>query len=207
MDDSLEGKMADLLEEEVLTIVKNEMESDTDPAEILDACQKGVEIVGNRYEQGIYFISELMMAGEIFKQVNEILSTKLDMDSITKKGKVVFGTVQGDIHDIGKDLVVGILRSTGYDVTDLGVDVPKEKFVEAIKETDAPILCLSGLLTIAFDSMKETIEALDEAGLRSKTKVIVGGGTVNEKVLEYSGADGWGNDVRAAVIFCRENMS
>jgi methanogenic corrinoid protein MtbC1 len=204
MDSLLGERMADLAEEEVLTIVRKEVASGTDPLEILSTCQKGMELVGGRFSNGTYFVSDLMMAGEIFKQVSAILSPKLAGQSTSTKGKVVFGTVQGDIHDIGKDLVVGILRSVGYEVTDLGVDVPKERFIEAIKQTGATILGLSGLLTVAFDSMKETIKALEAAGLRSKVKVMVGGGPVNDEVRKYTGADGWGNNTQAAVNYCRE---
>ena len=207
MDTTLEQKMADLMEDEVLQLVKKEVEAGTDPMEILTACQKGVEVVGDRYSKGVYFVSDLMMAGEIFKQVNTLLSAKLGGRSIATKGKVVFGTVAGDIHDIGKDLVVGILRSVGYDVTDLGVDVPKEEFIAAVKETGAPVLGLSGLLTIAFDAMRDTIKALEDAGLRQKTKVIVGGGPVNDDVRVYTGADAWGNSTQAAVNFCKEYLS
>jgi methanogenic corrinoid protein MtbC1 len=207
MDTSLEQKMADLMEDEVLDIVRKEVEAGTDAMEILNTCRKGVVIVGDRYAKGVYFVSDLMMAGEIFKQVNAILAARLGGKTTATKGKVVFGTVAGDIHDIGKDLVVGMLRSVGYDVTDLGVDVPKERFVEAVRQTAAPILGLSGLLTIAFDSMRDTIKALEEAGLRLKTKVIVGGGPVNDDVRRYTGADGWGNTTQAAIEFCKEHIS
>ena len=147
MNDTLKEKIADLLEDEVLPIVKKKVESGADPMEILHDCQAGVEIVGERYSRGTYFIADLMIAGEIFKQVNAILLDKFGTQEIKTKGNVVFGTVQEDIHDIGKDLVVGILRSVGYEVTDLGVDVPKERFIEAVHKSEASVLCLSGLLT------------------------------------------------------------
>jgi methanogenic corrinoid protein MtbC1 len=204
MESSLEQKIADLQEEEIFTLVRRELESGTDPMEILNACQKGMELVGERFSTGIYFISDLMMAGEIFRQISSILSPKLGGKSISKRGKVVFGTVKGDIHDIGKDLVVGILRSVGYEVTDLGVDVSSGRFVEAVRETGATVLGLSCLLTVAFDSMKETVKALEDAGLRSKVRIMIGGGPVNEKVCKYTGADGWGNNPQAAVNLCKE---
>jgi methylmalonyl-CoA mutase cobalamin-binding domain/chain len=207
MEKSLEQKVADLEEEEVLKLVQREIDLGKDPGDILSACQKGMEVVGERYSQGEYFVSDLMMAGEIFKEVSAMLSSRLAGKPVPTKGKVVFGTVKGDIHDIGKDLVVGILRSVGYEVTDLGVDVSPERFVEAVREKMAPVLGLSGLLTIAFDSMKETIEALKNAGLRSQTKVMVGGGPVNDEVRKYTGADGWGNDAPAAVNLCKEWIS
>ena len=117
------------------------------------------------------------------------------------------GTVKDDIHTIGKDLVVGMLHSASYDVTDLGVDVPAERFIRTVKETGATVLGLSGLLTIAFDSMKNTIKALEACGLRSKVKVMIGGGPVNEKVCKYTGADAWGNNPQIAVKLCKEWIS
>jgi methanogenic corrinoid protein MtbC1 len=142
------------------------------------------------------------MAGEIFKQANGLVSGKIQSDGREKRGKVVIGTVKGDIHDIGKDIVVGLLQANDYEVIDLGVDVPPARFVEAIQMSHASVVGLSGLLTIAFDSMKATIVALAEAGLRSKVKVMVGGGSVTEQVRDYVGADALGADAQAAVSLC-----
>ena len=121
-------------------------------------------------------------------------------------GTVVIGTVAGDIHDIGKDLVVGLLEANNYKVVDLGVDQAKEVFVQKVKESNAPVVALSGLLTIAFDAMKDTISALSDAGLRDKVKVMIGGGTVSQSVCEYTGADGWGDNAQAAVKLCKQWM-
>ena len=126
------------------------------------------------------------------------------MDVIGSRGKVVIGTVKGDIHDIGKDIVVSLLKAANYDVRDLGVDVPPQKVVDTVKETGATVVGLSGLLTIAFDSMKETVAALATAGLRSKVKVMIGGGFVSETVQHYAGADAWGTDAQAAVSLCNQ---
>ncbi len=204
MDSGIEQKIGDLQEEETLDIVRKELDGGTDPLEILKTCQKGLDIVGERYSEGTYFISDLMYAGEIFKQVSALLIPKLAPDSVTTKGKVVIGTVKGDIHDIGKDLVVNMVSAAGYDVTDLGVDVPVKRFVEAVKETGATVVGLSGLLTIAFDSMKDTIEALEDAGLQHKIKVMIGGALVSQDICEYTGADGWGNNTQIAVNLCKE---
>jgi len=160
--------------------------------------------VGKRFEAGEYWVSDLMMAGEIFKQVSVLLSSRLKTDAICKRGKVVIGTVKGDIHDIGKDIVVSLLKAANYDVRDLGVDVPPQKVVEAVKETGATVVGLSGLLTVAFDSMKETVAALAAAGLRPRVKVMVGGGSVSEKVQHYTGADAWGTDAQSAVSLCNQ---
>lgn len=204
MENKIAEKIADLREEEVLKLVKEELDAGTDPVQILNACQKGMVVVGERFEEGIYFISDLILAGEIFRQVNEDLLPKLTTASEAKGGKVVFGTVKDDIHDIGKDLVIGMLRSANFDVTDLGVDVAPDRFVEEVQKTGAKVVGLSGLLTVAFDSMRATVEAFDAAGLRSKVKIMVGGGPVTERVCEYAGADGWGDDAVRAVNLCMQ---
>ena len=169
----------------------------SDPQAILASCRDGMALVGKRYEAGEYFVSELIMAGEMFKQTNALLAPHFAAGIGSTKGKVVIGTVKGDIHDIGKDLVVGMLKAAGYEVFDLGVDVPKEKFVETARASGAKVVGLSGLLTISFDSMKETIVALKAAGL--PVKVMVGGGPLTEQVREYVGADALGADAQAAV--------
>ena len=207
MDNTLIEKIGDLREEEILEIVKKELAAGTEALEILNASQKGLELVGKKYSEGTYYISDLMMAGEIFKRVSALLAPHLKGGSVATGGKVVIGTVKDDIHDIGKDLVVGMIRSAGFDVTDLGVDVPAERFVEAVKETGATVVGLSGLLTIAFDSMRDTIKALEDAGLRSNLKIMVGGGPVNEEVCKYTGADAWGNNTQVAVNLCKEWIS
>jgi methanogenic corrinoid protein MtbC1 len=201
---SLEYLIGELLEEEAILEVRNQLESGVDPSDILKACQDGIKIVGDRFSSGAYYISDLMMSGEIFKRINEMVLPKLEGRPTTSKGKVVFGTVKGDIHNIGKDLVVGFLRSYGYEVTDVGIDTPVEVFVDAVRKTGAPVVGLSGLLTVAFDGMKETIEALSRAGLTSNPKVMIGGGTINDDVCKYTGADAWGDSPHAALNLCKE---
>ncbi len=199
MEDRLALALADLEEAAALESVDAKLAAGEDPNTIMESCRLGMTEVGKRYEAGEYFVSDLMMAGEILKQVTARVTPHLKSGSAQPKGKVVVGTVKGDIHDIGKDIVVAMLRSNNYEVTDLGVDVPPARFVDALRETGAPILGLSGLLTIAFDGMKETVQALEGAGLRSKVKVMIGGGPVSEMVRESTGADAWGPDAQAAV--------
>jgi len=191
--------LAELEEERVLEIVHNKLADGAEPLSILQACQQGMIEVGERFENSEYFVSDLMMSGEIFKQVSEILEPQLKSVAQISSGAVVVGTVQGDIHDIGKDIVVNMLKSANLDVTDLGVDVPPFQFVDALKETNASVLGLSGLLTLAFDSMKDTVCAIEEAGLRDKVRIMIGGGPVNGGVCEVVGADDWGADAQAAV--------
>ncbi len=196
--------IADLREEEALKIVKDRLSAGEDPVKILEEARKGLEIVGNRFASGEYFIPDLIYSGEIMKQITEIVKPLISQTTQAKKlGKVVIGTVAGDIHDIGKNIVVFMLEVNGFEVYDLGVDVPPERFVEKVKETQAPILGLSGFLTLAFDSMKRTIEALKEAGLRDKVKVMIGGGQVTDEVRKYTGADAYGKDAMAAVSLAK----
>ncbi len=196
--------IADLKEEEALKIVKDRLNGGEDPLKILEEARKGLEIVGNRFATGEYFIPDLIYSGEIMKQITEMVKPLISQTTEAKKlGKIVIGTVAGDIHDIGKNIVVFMLEVNGFEVYDLGVDVPPERFVEKVKETQAPILGLSGFLTLAFDSMKRTIEALKEAGLRDKVKVMIGGGQVTDEVRKYTGADAYGKDAMAAVSLAK----
>ncbi|MGC8825479.1 MAG: cobalamin B12-binding domain-containing protein [Anaerolineae bacterium] len=190
----------------VLKLVEQRSGAGEDPLAILEDCRQGMTEVGKLFEQGEYFISELIMAGEIFKQAMQLLLPKLAAEGPAARGKVVIGTVKGDIHDLGKNIVVTLLKAANYEVHDLGVDVPPERFVETVKETGAKVLGMSGLLTISFDSMKRTVQALTEAGLRDKVKVMVGGGMTSEDVCKYVGADAWGADAQAAVTLCNQWM-
>ena len=204
MDIPLSQKLADLDEEGTLAAVRQELAAEQEPLTVLDACREGMILVGKRYETGDYFVSDLMLAGEIFKQATEILSPAMATTAIATKGQVVIGTVQGDIHDIGKDLVVSMIKANGYQVHDLGVDVSPEKFVAKLQETGALVLGLSGLLTVGYDAMKKTIAAVGEAGLRPTVKVMIGGGPINDEVCKYTGADSWGSDAQGAVALCDE---
>ncbi|WP_406676732.1 cobalamin B12-binding domain-containing protein [Moorella sp. ACPs] len=187
LTNSLSKAMAELEEEQVNALVKELLGSGVAPLEIVKALQEGMVEVGNRFERGDYFLSELVMAGEIMKNTMDILEPHLSGASTEHKGTIVIGTVKGDIHDLGKNIVIMLLKGAGYNVVDLGVDVPKEKFVESIKETNAPLVGMSVLLTSCQGALKETIEAIRAAGL--KPKVVIGGNYVNEAVKNYSGAD------------------
>jgi methanogenic corrinoid protein MtbC1 len=197
--------LADLKEKEVIAIVEDRLKAKEDPLKILEDARKGMEIVGKRFTNSEYFIPDLVYSGEILKSVTELVKPKLTKAAESKKlGKIVFGTVAGDIHDIGKDIVVFMLDVNGFEVHDLGVDVPAQKFVEKIKETDASIVGLSGFLTLAYDSMKQTVEAVKAAGLRDKVKVMIGGGQITEEVKEYTGADAYGKDAVAGVTLAKK---
>ncbi|MBI4595360.1 MAG: cobalamin B12-binding domain-containing protein [Candidatus Tectomicrobia bacterium] len=203
MYDHLITTMADLEEGRVVELVQKLLDSNEEPQNILEACQQGMSIVGQRFEAGEYYLSDLIMAGEIFKQVSNLLTPRLaGKTNYETKGRIVIGTVKGDIHNIGKDIVVSMLRGANYEVYDLGVDVAPEKFVKAVEEKDASILGLSGLLTISFGSMRETVAALAESGLSAKVKVMIGGGPVTEDVRKLVGADALGRNAQEAVRLC-----
>jgi 5-methyltetrahydrofolate--homocysteine methyltransferase len=205
MSGELTKAMAELEEKEALKLTKTWLDQGKDPNAILAEATKGMETVGKRFADGVYFLPELIYSGEILKGVKELILPKLKKEvKSAKLGKVIVGTVAGDIHDIGKDIVVFMLDVNGYEVTDLGVDVPIQKFIDAIKETNAPVVALSGFLTLAFDAMKDTVEAIKKAGLRNKVKIMIGGGQIDEEIKKYTGADAYGRDAMAAVAFANE---
>jgi methanogenic corrinoid protein MtbC1 len=205
MAENLVNALADLKEQEAIKIVKDRLGAGENPLKILSDARKGMEIVGNRFASSEYFIPDLVYSGEILKSVTELVKPKLTTTGESKKlGKIVFGTVTGDIHDIGKDIVVFMLDVNGFEVHDLGVDVPVQKFVDKIKETNATIVGLSGFLTLAFDSMKETVEAMKAAGLRDKVRIMIGGGQITEEVRTYTGADAYGKDAMAGVTLAKK---
>jgi methanogenic corrinoid protein MtbC1 len=202
--ENLVNALADLKEEEAIKIVKDRLNAKGDPLEILGDARKGMEIVGKRFADSEYFIPDLVYSGEILKVVSELVKPHLTKGAESKKiAKIVFGTVAGDIHDIGKDIVVFMLDVNGFEVHDLGIDVPVQKFVDKIKETGAPVVGLSGFLTLAFDSMKDTVEAIKAAGLRDKVKIMIGGGQMSDEIRKYTGADAYGKDAMAAVTLSK----
>jgi len=197
--------LSELKEEEALEIVKGRLEAGEDPLRIIDDTKRAMEIVGKRFQEGTYFIPDLVYSGEILKAVSEMVKPKMTKQAVSKRlGEVIIGTVKGDIHDIGKNIVTFMLDLNGFEVYDLGIDVPVERFIEKIRETKARVVGLSGFLTIAFDSMKETIDAIEKAGLRDKVKIIIGGGNMNEDIKKYTRADAYGVDAMAAVSFANK---
>ncbi len=187
LTDALSKAVLDLEEGKIKQLVEERLAAGVSPMEIVNSMQEGMNGVGSLFETGEYFLSELIMAGEIMKETMVKLEPLLTGASQDYKGNIVIGTVKGDIHDLGKDIVVMLLKGAGYNVIDLGVDVHPEKFVAAVKEHQAPLLAMSVLLTACQESVKDTVLAMKEAGL--DTKILVGGNYVDEKVREYSGAD------------------
>lgn len=205
MPEDLVKLIVSLDENKAVELVRKKVNAGEDPLKILDQVRTAMAKVGDKFEKKEFFLPDLIMSGEILRQIAEILEPKLKAGAEVKRlGKIVLGTVFGDIHDIGKDVVKFIMDANGFDVTDLGVDVPKEKFVEAIKTENPDIVALSGFLTLAYDSMKETIKEIEKAGLRDKVKIMIGGGQMDETIRKYVNADAYGKDAVEAVAIAKK---
>ena len=200
MTESLIHALVEMQEAEALQKAKQLLDEGTDPMSILGACSKAMETVGKRFEQGEYFLPHLIMAGVMLKQISETIKPLIEEEKTEAgRGRVLMGTVKGDIHDIGKNMVIFLLEVNGFKVRDIGIDQPLENFVEAIREFRPQVVGMSGLLTLAFESMKETVQAIEEAGLRDKVRIMIGGAQVTEQVKNYTGADAFGPDALAGV--------
>ena len=205
MSKELIEAMVGMKEQEAISIAKGLVDKGEDPLNIFASCREAMDMVGKRFEKGEFFLPELMMAGEMLRQISELIKPLMKGDVQTERlGKVIVGTVQGDIHDIGKDIVVLMLDVNGFEVMDLGIDVPAEKFVDAIKDFQPSVVGLSGFLTLAFDSMKETVDAIKAAGLRDNIKIMIGGGQIDDEIKNYTSADAYGKDAMEAVKLARE---
>ena len=191
-------------------LVAKMLEEGTDPDRILTLCRSAMDIVGQKFQDGEFFVPELILSGDTLERISAMLKPLLVAKGggagQSKHGKVLLGTVEGDLHDIGKNIVGFMLDVNGFEVLDLGIDVPASKFVETTRTFKPDVVALSGFLTLAFDSMKSTIDAIAEAGLRDNIKVMVGGGQVDETVRKYTRADAFGLNAMDAVKQCREWM-
>ena len=178
-------------------------EGGADAGKAMEACQKGMDIVGKLFEEGEYFVGDLIYAGELMTQAVEILKDALASgDSGETKAKMILCTVKDDLHDIGKNIVKAMLEANGFDVIDLGIDVPAAKIVETAQAENIKIVALSGVLTLAIDSMKATVDALKAAGLND-VKVIIGGAPVSEGARAITGADEWATSPQKTVQTCK----
>ncbi len=200
MSEDLFDAMVNMREKEALETAERLLKEGTDALSILDTCTEAMETVGKRFEEGKYFLPELMLAGEMLKQISEMVKPHMTVERVTeKKGRVLIGTVEGDIHDIGKDMLVFLLDVNGFEVLDIGIDAPPAKFVDAIKDFKPSVVGMSCLLTLAYEAMKETVDAIREAGFRDDVKIMLGGGQISEDIREYAGADAIGQDAIAGV--------
>ena len=201
MKEELITAIAELNEEEAMSLVHAMLDAGEDPQVILNATSEAMRIIGSRFDEREYFLPELIIAGDLMKQIAELVKPKLATKAATTKplGKIVLGTVAGDIHDIGKDVVGFMLDANGFEVHDLGVDVPVATFIAKIREVQPEIVGLSGFLTLAFEQMKLTVEAIKEAGLRDQVKIMIGGAIMDSEAAQYVGADAYGANATAAV--------
>ncbi len=205
MSKELTDAIVGMDEDGAMLLVAALLDSGVDPGEVLEEAKAAMTVLGDRFECEEAFIPELIMGGEIMKRIADELKPRIKGEAVAAdRGTIVLGTVAGDIHDIGKDVVVLMLDVNGYDVHDLGIDVPIEKFVAAIDELQPQVIGLSGLLTLAFDSMKATVDGIAAAGKRDQVKIMIGGSPVDEQVCTYTGADGWGRDAAAALRMAAE---
>lgn len=204
MSNELVNCLVDLKEDTALEIVKNRLNKKDDPLEILEDAMLAMEIIGKRFSEQTYFIPELVYAGEIMRRISQLVKPKLTSSRQVKTlGKFLIGTVAGDVHDIGKDIAAFMLEVSGFEVVDIGIDAPPQKFVENIELHKPDIVGLSCLLTIAFDSLKATIDSIKTAGLREDLKIIVGGSLVDEEVRAFSGADAFCRDAMCGVTLSK----
>jgi corrinoid protein of di/trimethylamine methyltransferase len=189
-------------------VTKEALEAGVDASELLGKYMiPAMDEVGSRFECNEYFVPELLIAARAMKTSLEMLTPHLAASGAKSAGRVVIGTVQGDLHDIGKNLVASMLEGGGFKVVDLGVDVSPEKFVEAVREEDGSMVAMSALLTTTMTQMKKVIEALEAAGVRQKTKVMIGGAPITQQYADEIGADGYSDNASAAVSLARKLAS
>lgn len=202
MQEELFNKIVDMDEEGSIKMAKEYLDGGGDPQKLLEVCRNAMGEIGSRFEKGEYFLSELILGGEIFSSIMEFALPLLKEGESQKLGKIVLGTVKDDIHNIGKDIFKAFVEAAGFEVIDIGVDVPVEKFVEEVKTHKPDIVGMSCLITAGISSMKKTIEAIKAAGCNAK--IIIGGGRVDEDVRQLSGADAWADDAAKGVRLCKE---
>lgn len=202
MDDRLIAAVEQLNEDKVLKLVKQRLQAGRDPAYLQEQIRLGMVKVGILYEKGEYFIADLIMAGEICKNVLKLIHFKPENQHSIKKGKVLLGTVQGDLHDIGKNIFASLIEAEGFEVIELGIDVPPEVFVDNAVELKPQIVAMSGVLTLAVESMKKTVDVIARAGLRNQMRILVGGNPVNRDSFKYIGADAFTNYADEGVAIC-----
>ena len=202
--------LSDMKEDDAFALAKKMLlEEGANPIRVLELCRNAMDIVGKRFEKGEYFLPELVLAGEMLENIGAIAKPLIKQapgEEPKKLAKVLIGTVHGDLHDIGKNIVTFMLDINGFEVKDIGIDVPVKNFIDEISQFQPDVVGLSGFLTLAFDSMKETIEAIQDAGLRDKLKIMIGGGQVDETVRNYTGADAFGTNAMDAVSLCKNWM-
>ncbi len=204
MNQDLINAITELDEDKALELVREKINKGESPLEIVEQCRLGVEKVGKRYHDQTYYLSDLIMSEEILRSVMEILEPHFSEIRTQNSVKIVIGTIEDDIHDLGKNIIISLLRSEGFEVYDLGVDVRPEQFIEKITETGAAIVGVSVVLTFSINYVKKLVRLIEEAGLRDDLKIIIGGYPVDEMIREYTGADYFENDAKRAVKLIKQ---
>ena len=189
MSNSIPQALEEFNGEVVLGLVKQRLDADESPILLVSDLQEGMRLVGERFSNGRYFLSELIMSADLFTRAMKMIEPYMAGQSIEHRGCIVVGTPKGDIHDLGKNIFCTVARGSGFEVHDLGVDVPSHRFIEAVEELKPQILGFSALITTAFDEMKNVVDGLAARGLRDRLKVIVGGGVTTDTVKRHIGAD------------------
>jgi len=203
MQEELFSRIVDMDEEGSIKLAKEYLEGGGDPQKLLETCRNAMGVIGEKFEKGEYFLSELILGGEIFTSIMEFTLPHIKEGETEKLGKIMLGTVKDDIHNIGKDIFKAFAEAAGFEVVDIGVDVPVETFVEKANELKPDIIGMSCLITAGITSMKKTVEALKAAGI-TDAKIIIGGGRVDEEVKQLAGADAWADDAAKGVRLCKE---
>jgi 5-methyltetrahydrofolate--homocysteine methyltransferase len=207
MERQLVEWLSDMNEDDALALAKQMLSDESvSPLRVLELCRTAMDAVGKRFEDGEYFLPELVLAGEMLETIGAIAKPLIKLapgEAPKKLGKVLIGTVHGDLHDIGKNIVTFMLDINGFEVKDIGIDVPVKTFIDEIRAYEPDVVGLSGFLTLAFESMRETIVAFEKEGIRDKFKVMIGGGQIDETVRAYTGADAFGINAVEAVNLCR----
>jgi methanogenic corrinoid protein MtbC1 len=203
----LVNAIADMMEPEAMALTKKHAEAGVPPLKIIDAYKEALGIIGKRFEQGTYFVPELILGGEMMKAASEIIKPLMTDNAASeqsqKGGKILLGTVEGDIHDIGKDMVHMLMDINGFEVRDIGVDVPAQRFWEEYQDFKPAIVGMSGLLTLAYDSMKQVVDVLKANGVRDNVKIIIGGGQLDAQACAYVGADAFVTDAVTGINICK----
>ena len=207
MAEDLGTAIVELDRDAIPVLVREKLDAGQAPSDILEECRRGMAIVGDRFQDGEYFLSELIISAELFKQAVAVLEPHLpSVSAQTRAGKIVLATMRGDIHDLGKNLLVTLLRARGFEVHDLGVNVEPAEFVAAVQEIEPDIVGFSSLITTSFESTKQAIDKIGELGMRGKLKVMIGGGVTTPELGNYLGADFQTLDAAAGVVYCLETI-
>ncbi|MBC2716149.1 MAG: cobalamin-binding protein [Desulfobacteraceae bacterium] len=207
MSENLSKALTELKRDEVLDTLKRRIDNNDDPIQLLEECREGMTVVGELYQKGEYYLAEMMLSAKIFSEATTLLEPALSKARPTEAmGRIVLATMKGDIHDLGKNIVAALLKAQGFLVDDLGVDVEPARVFEKVKEVKPDFVGFSCLMTGAFDAMKQTSEMLEEAGLKDKLKMMVGGGVVTSRVKEYINADFHTVDAAEGVDYCMKEI-